>query len=423
MSDANERIEKVARVIIVGAGPAGAALAYLLARSGIDTLLLERHADFEREFRGEGVQPSGFECLAQMGLAEQVATLPQTRIRKVTFSIAGHVVEMPETDDLDAIRVIAQPPLLGLLCRSASAYPHFGLRMGTGVRELLTDSRGRVIGVRVEGDERLYADYVIATDGRHSVVRKRLGIEIESIEQSFDVLWSRASLVGPLVGPDRTHVEMLPKGGFAAIYPAPAGGHQIGVIIRKGGYRELRATGQADSFEWLRERVSPSFWAMLEQAQGQLQKPFSPNGLTKPVLLDVICGRATRWSAPGALLIGDAAHPMSPVGGQCINMALRDAVVSANHLVPLLRQADPLDSDALASALDQAGQAIEAERRPEIEAMQALQTKRARAFDRHYGRASLWLIRALMSLRPILRLLARQRAPFGHGQAHVELRV
>lgn len=415
---------KAATVIIVGAGPAGAALAYLLVRRGVDTLLLERHADFEREFRGEGVHASGLRCLAQMGLEEEVAALPQTRMQRVTFGIAGRIIEMPVEDSVvERLRVISQPALLRLLCAKAAEHPGFRLRMGAGVRELLRDDQGRVTGVRLEGGERLEADYVIATDGRHSVVRRRLGIELESIEQPFDVVWSRATLAGPLAEPMRAHTELLPRGGFAAIFPAPTGGHQIGVIIRKGQYAELRRHGALEELHWLRGELSPGFWGMLDAARDQIGKP---------VLLDVICGRATTWSAPGALLVGDAAHPMSPVGGQGINMALRDAVVAANHLVPVLRRAaearahgsaGPRDEAALAASLDAAARAIEAERRPEIETIQALQTRRAQGMDRLRGWRGRLVMRVVFTLEPLMRRVLRRRTPFGEGLTEVALRV
>jgi 2-polyprenyl-6-methoxyphenol hydroxylase-like FAD-dependent oxidoreductase len=412
---------RAATVIIVGAGPAGAALAYLFARSGIDTLLLERHADLERELRGEGVQASGLRCLEQMGLAEEVAALPQTRMQRVTFAVAGRVLDMPMEGNVVRLRVISQPALLRLLCAKAAEHPGFRLRMGTGVRELLRDADGRVTGVRLGGGERLEADYVIATDGRHSLVRRRLGIALESVEQPFDVVWARATLVGPLVGPMRSHTELLPRGGFAAIFPAPTGGHQIGVVIRKGDYAELRRHGELDELQWLRGQLSPGFWGMLEAAREQIGRP---------VLLDVVCGRATAWSAPGALLVGDAAHPMSPVGGQGINMALRDAVVAANHLVPVLRRAaaareggQPLDPVRLGASLDAAARAIEAERRPEIEQIQALQTKRAKGLDRMRTWPARWMLQLSFALRPVMRWLLRRRAAFGEGLAEVALRV
>lgn len=397
------------KVVIVGAGPAGAALAYLLARNGVATTLIERHADFAREFRGEGLQPSGVECLVQMGLADALARVPQTRIARISYGLADKIVDAPlELGELEQVRLVSQPDLLAMLTREAGRWSSFTLRMGAAVRDVERDASGRVIGVRLAGGEVLTADLVIATDGRNSAVRKRLGLELEQIEQPFDVLWSRGPLVGPLARPDGAFVDFLLGGGMASMFPAPAGGHQIGVIIRKGGFRALRDAGQAVHLDWLRERCRPEFWAMIEHARDRLERP---------VLLDVVCGRLPRWSAPGVLLIGDAAHPMSPVGGQGINMALRDAVVAANHLVPALRErADP-------SALDRAAAAVEAERRPEIVDIQALQTRRGKQFDRTPGRLQLRLMAWVLSRKTLVRMLLRQRAPFGHGLAEVALRV
>ena len=398
------------RVAIVGAGPAGAALAYLLARNGIATTLLERHGDFAREFRGEALQPSGWSCLEQMGLATQLAAVPQTRIARVNYGLGpGPALDLPVAlTDLQQLRLVSQPDLLAMLTAAAAEHPGFELRMSTTVRELTPGARPGASELRLASGERLTADYVVACDGRHSALRRRVGLHLESIEQSFDVLWTRGPLAGPLARSDGAYVELLLGGGTVAIYPAPAGGHQLGIVIRKGGFRELRASGSVDGLDWLRPRCRTELWQMLTAAREQL---------ARPMLLDVVCGRAPCWSAPGVLLLGDAAHPMSPVGGQGINMALRDAVVAANALVPVLRR----DGDA--AELDAAAAAIEAERRPEIEAIQALQTRQGRGFDRRPGRLGLALMRRVLSLRPVVRAMLRHRATFARGTTEVALAV
>jgi 2-polyprenyl-6-methoxyphenol hydroxylase-like FAD-dependent oxidoreductase len=395
-------------VIIVGAGPAGATLALLLCERGIPVTLLERHADFDREFRGEGLQQSGLDCLAQMGLAAELARLPQRRIRALRMAIRRSVVTMDGPGAGADILLVSQPPLLEMLTRKAAEHPGFSLRMGARVRWLV--HRGdRVAGVQVEhegGSEELPAALVIGADGRSSLVRKRAGIELDAIGQTFDILWARGDLGDFLPDDTTVHLEFLRDGGTMMVFPSPLGGHQIGVAIAKGGFRDLREQGADQSLAWVAERCSPALASALAHAPR----------MGRPVLLDVICGRATHWTRPGLLLIGDAAHPMSPVGGQGTNMALRDAIVAANHLVPVLRGApDP-------AALDAATAAFEAERLREIVPVQALQTRESRNLRRR-GRIELALMPYLIRLAPLLRWRFRRRRVLQHGLAQVELRV
>jgi 2-polyprenyl-6-methoxyphenol hydroxylase-like FAD-dependent oxidoreductase len=397
------------RVVIVGGGPAGAALSYLLARNGISVTLLERHEDFSREFRGEGLQPSGLDCLAQMGFTDALAKVPQTRVARACFGIDGEILDAPvRLDEVEQIRIVSQPDLLALLTASAAEHPGFELRMHATVRELAQDEGGRVRGVRLANGEHIDASYVVATDGRHSVVRKRLGLLLEQLDQGFDVVWTRGPLDGRLAMSDSTYVEFLSTGGAITLYPAPTGGHQIGVVIRKGTFKQLHRQGAVENLAWLQGRCSDELWSMLSRAGEQLHRP---------VLLDVICGHAPIWSAPGALLIGDAAHPMSPAGGQGINMALRDAIVAANHLVPVLR------AGADAGALDRAAAEIERERRPEIEQIQTLQTKRGKDFDRKPGRLMLNFYKFVLRRPALVRMLMTRRKSFRHGQTNVTLAV
>ena len=396
-------------VIIVGAGPAGAALALLLAERGIPVTLLERHVDFDREFRGEGLQQSGLTCLAQMGLADELERLPHCRVRAMRFAIGRTVVQL-DAQSLGAndIRLVSQPPFLALLTRKAAAHAGFSLRMGVRARALVQQG-GRVVGVQVDhegGSEELPAALVIGADGRSSLVRKRAGIELQSIDQSFDILWTRGDLGDFLPDNTTVHTEILRDGGVAMVFPSPLGGQQIGVVIEKGGFRQLREQGAEQGLAWMVERCSPGLSSALTRA----------SRMGRPVLLDVICGRATHWTRPGLLLLGDAAHPMSPVGGQGINMALRDAIVAANHLVPALR--GPLDL----AALDAATARIEAERLPEIREAQVMQTREARNLRRR-GAIELALLPYLIRLAPMLQWLFRRRRRMQHGFVNVELRV
>lgn len=401
-------------VVIVGAGPLGAALALLLARRGVPVTLVERHRDFEREFRGEGLQPSGLACLHQMGLDGPLAAVPQRTLERAEIVVGARTYAARVPDDgLGRIRLVSQPHLLAMLCAEAARHPAFTLRMGAPVRDLVFES-GRVAGVVLGGDdggELLRASFVVAADGRTSALRRRLGVDIERSEQGFDVIWSRGDLGGLLPDDATSRMEITDHHGIVAVFPAPAGGHQIGVIVPKGRHRDLRERGEAGSLAWLHGGVSPALAAALRRAEPTMHRP---------VLLDVICGRAREWSRPGVLLLGDAAHPMSPVGGQGLNLALRDAIVAANHLVPaLLAGGDP-------AALDAAAAAIVAERRPEIEAIQAFQARQARAF-RPLGklrRALLpYFLPLLLRLTPLARPFLRRRAAFRRGVAEIALRV
>jgi 2-polyprenyl-6-methoxyphenol hydroxylase-like FAD-dependent oxidoreductase len=395
-------------VVIVGAGPGGAALALILAERGIPVTLLERHADFGREFRGEGLQQSGLTCLAQMGLAAEVERLPHCRVHRLRIAVGRTVVHL-DAKGLGAndTRLMPQPPLLELLTRKAAAQASFSLRMGVRARGLVQQG-DRVVGVEIESDggsEQLPAALVIGTDGRSSMVRKRAGIEIQEIGQTFDILWSRGDL-GDFLPAGTVHSDILRDGGMAAVFPSALGGHQIGVVIEKGGFRQLREQGEDKGLAWVAERCSTALASALRRAPG----------MARPVLLDVICGRATQWTRPGLLLLGDAAHPMSPVGAQGINMALRDAIVAANHLVPVLRgHPDP-------AALDTATRRIEAERLPEIIAAQELQTKESRNL-RQRSPVAMALMPFLVRLAPMLRWALRRRSRLRRGFVQVELRV
>ena len=343
--------------VVVGAGPAGALLAYLLARRGVPVTLLERQTDFSREFRGEILMPSGIAALHEAGLRQPLDALPNLSFRTVElFRGERRVIAIP-IDRLDPTpRVAPQPAMLEMIVAEAAKFPGFTLERGVTVRDLIYE-KDRVMGVHadtLEGPRDYRGDFVIACDGRASAIRKRADLPQDRIMQGFDVVW------GHLPGqfPDaHTARGYIGSGHLLIMYPSPEGHTQIGWVSDKGTFGDIRRMGD----KWIDElapHVSPDLRKYLVA---------NKDGLARPFLLDVICDRLREWTAPGLLLIGDAAHPMSPVGGQGINVALRDAVVTANHLGRALQ----MHSDE--ATLDFAARNIQAERWPEITTIQDMQ--------------------------------------------------
>jgi len=350
----------VAQVVIVGAGPAGASLAFLLARRGVGVTLLERQTDFAREFRGEGLMPSGVEALGAMGLGAALDALPQTRIETLdVFRGARRLMRIAPRDlGAPGPRIVSQPALLEMLVGEAGRFPGFRLERGVTVRDLVRQD-GRVTGVRLDaaaGSHEVRGDLVIGADGRASVLRARAGLRAEQAEQAFDIVWCKVAQPAFL---DRGTARVyLGRGHFALLFPSYDGRLQIGWVIDKGSFGDLRRLGIEGWVEEMAHHVSPDLAAHLRAERGAITHPF---------VLDVVCDRLARWTLPGLLLLGDAAHPMSPVGAQGINIALRDALVAANHLGPALaRGAPPAEVDA-------AAERVVAERAPEVTEIQRLQ--------------------------------------------------
>jgi 2-polyprenyl-6-methoxyphenol hydroxylase-like FAD-dependent oxidoreductase len=371
------------RVVIVGAGPAGAALSHLLARRGIEVTLLERHTDFAREFRGEGLMPSGVAAFAEMGLGAALDALPQTRITGLDVFRGARRLLHITPEDLGGVgpRVVSQPAMLEMLVAEAGRFPSFRLERGTTVRDLVRDAGGRVVGVRVDastGSREVRGDLVIGTDGRASVLRVRAGLHEERLPQAFDIVWCKVPLPAFLAG--GTARAYLGDRHFALAFPAYDERLQIGWVIDKGSFGDLRRRGIDGWLAEMAAEVSPDLAAHLRAVRGAITHPF---------LLDVVCDRLVRWTTPGLLLLGDAAHPMSPVGGQGINLALRDAIVAANHLCPTLAAAAGPD------AIDAAARRIVEERQPEVTEIQRLQQGPPRVLFGHPWRTGLLLTVAL----------------------------
>jgi 2-polyprenyl-6-methoxyphenol hydroxylase-like FAD-dependent oxidoreductase len=343
--------------IVVGAGPAGALLAYMLGRRGVLVTLLERQTDFSREFRGEVLMPSGIAAMHEAGLRPQFDALPNLPIGTAQLFRGEQLVVTVALDGLVVRpRVVPQPAMLEMIIAEASKFPEFKLERGVTVRDLIYE-KDRVVGVHadtVEGPRDFRGDFVIACDGRTSVIRKRVALPQDRIMQGFDVVWGHV----PGQFPDnRTARAYIGSGHLLIMYPSPEGHTQIGWVIDKGTFGDIKKMGD----RWIDElapHVSPDVRQYLAA---------NKTGLAHPFLLDVICDRLREWTAPGLLLIGDAAHPMSPVGGQGINVALRDAVVTANHLGRALKMHED------EATLDFAARNIQAERWPEITTIQDMQ--------------------------------------------------
>jgi 2-polyprenyl-6-methoxyphenol hydroxylase-like FAD-dependent oxidoreductase len=353
----------VAQVVIVGAGPAGASLAHLLAHRGIDVCLLERRLNFDREFRGEVLMPSGIEALEQMGLGALLAEVPTHTQQQISAYLNGRLVfrESLAPDAFGGRRpmAVSQPALLEAIVREASKSPHFTFERGVSVKTLLREGDA-ISGVRVrddDGERSLPASLVIGADGRNSAVRKYLDLPARHMNPPMDIVWCKIPRPPAWEGV-RAYAG---RGHLLFAYHTWDDTLQLGWVILKGTFGELRSRGVDGWIEEMSNHVSPDFAAHLRAHQDAAQKPF---------LLESVSDRVDRWSAPGALVIGDAAHTMSPVAGQGINIALRDAIVAANHLVPVFT-VPAIDQAALISALAE----IEAERMPEIEQIQAMQAQ------------------------------------------------
>jgi 2-polyprenyl-6-methoxyphenol hydroxylase-like FAD-dependent oxidoreductase len=374
------------QVVIVGAGPAGMALAYLLARRDVTVTVLETHHDFARAFRGEGMQRSGIDALRQMGLGDQFDRLPHTEMRTIEIYTGGRLVVRADAAGLGRgqVRLVSQPALLQLLADEAGKHPTFRLERGVTVRDILRE-KDRVVGVRADAGDapREYrADLVVGADGRHATTRKHSGLPEPSAPQGYDILWLRVPY--PDRYPDRTTgVFEMAVSRAAVAWPTADGHLQVGFVIPKGGLAALRTRGPDDWTEELIGRL-PGYLADHLRTHRE--------AVAGATLLSVVCGRLTEWTLPGLLLIGDAAHPMSPVGGQGVNIALRDAVVAANHLVPVLTAGgDP-------AAVAAAARRVRDERWPEVVGIQQMQEDQARVLftpDR-------WTTRLVNRLLPLL---------------------
>lgn len=384
--------------MVVGAGPAGASLALLLARSGIAVTLVEASSSLSRQFRGEALMPSGLEALAAMGLTHLLESVPHRHLGGWRFVLNGRELfqanEPLGGDPQRPCTLVSQPSLLEALLLQARSCPSFALERGQSVSDLLWE-QGRVSGVRLRDGRHLDAELVVACDGRASLIRQRAGLELVEGASSIDLLWFQLACPAPspLQG---SFTTLVGPGGVFSAFDSAGGGLQLGWVLDKGAHVPTQSRG--DWIERMAQLSPPELAAWLRQWR---------DGLSEPSRLAVQVGLAKQWWRPGLLLLGDAAHPMSPVRAQGINMALRDAWVASTKLLPLLRPVPPQPQPgapptqtAAIPALDAAFAAIEAERRPEITALQALQA--AEAARGNQLRQQSWLRNGLALAAPLV---------------------
>lgn len=350
-------------VLIAGAGPGGAALAFLLSRAGIDVTLLERQTDFSREFRGEALLPNGLGMIEQMGLWDTFESVPHVELTSLELFVNGRQRAALEFDRATmgglAPRWVSQAHFLEWMVAESAKHASFRLERGVTVRDLLCED-GRVVGLRCvasEGERDYRADLVIGADGRSSVVRRRAGLSVREDPTPMDIIWFK--LPRPSFLDEKlTARGYVGDGHLLILAPIYDGNIQVAWIIPKGGFGRVKERGMGACLDSMAGVSSDDFAAYLRSSGAEAMDPF---------LLSTVSDRVTEWSRPGMMVIGDAAHTMSPVGGQGLNHALRDAVVAANHLTPLLR------ASAGPEAIDDAARAIEVERLPEVAEIQRMQ--------------------------------------------------
>jgi 2-polyprenyl-6-methoxyphenol hydroxylase-like FAD-dependent oxidoreductase len=314
---------------VVGGGPAGAMLSLLLARNGVPVTLLEAHRDFDREFRGDTLHPSAMEILDELGLADRLLEMPHTKLRALVLETGDQSYTIAEFRWLKTrfpyVTMIPQARFLEFITNESRRYPQFELIMDATVRELIRQD-GQCAGVRYTRQDGTHGEVrallTVATDGRFSRLRRLAGLEPVRSSPPMDVLWFR---LPRRPGDTLNFAGRIGRGHFLAILERPDH-YQLGYVIVKGSYHELRAAGLATLREII-AALAPEFADRVNDLQDWKQVS----------VLSVESSCLKKWHLPGLLLIGDAAHVMSPVGGVGINYAIQDAVAAANILSGPLR--------------------------------------------------------------------------------------
>jgi 2-polyprenyl-6-methoxyphenol hydroxylase-like FAD-dependent oxidoreductase len=318
-------------LVIAGGGPAGVMAGLLFARAGCSVQVLEKHADFFRDFRGDTVHPSTMELLRELGLLDEFLKRPHDEVSSLTARVANRNITIADMSHLPVktrfIALMPQWDFLDFLAQEARHYPTFSLRMEAEVVDLIFENE-RVTGVRLADGEEVRARLTIAADGRSSILRDKAGLPKKDLGAPIDVLWFRL--------PKEKTAKNETGGTFGAgtfVVELDRGDYwQCAYVVPKGAADEIEAGG-IDAFRRNITKAAPELAPVIDTLQDWEQVK----------LLSVSLDRLMRWWRPGLLAIGDAAHAMSPVGGVGINLAIQDAVAAANVLAAPLARGDNVD--------------------------------------------------------------------------------
>lgn len=337
LSDPDRAARQIgATCAIAGGGPAGMMLGLLLARAGIDVVVLEKHADFLRDFRGDTLHPSTLQVMHELGLLDGFLALPHQKMRHIGGIVGDTEVQIADFTHLPVvapyIALMPQWDFLDFLAREAVRFPNFRLIRNAEAKGLIEEG-GRVTGIRAatkDGPLELRADLTVAADGRRSALREASGLRVDVLGAPMDVFWFRLSHTG--ADPSETLGQFTAGQILVRIFRGDY--FQCGYVIAKGAAERIKAEG----IEAFRERIA----RLLGEDRDLSDDLKSWDDVS---LLTVAVDRLPKWWRPGFLAIGDAAHAMSPVGGVGINLAIQDAVASANLLFEPLREGRLADND------------------------------------------------------------------------------